>query len=77
MGKFVIFRGRNGQFYWHFKANNEEIICVSEGYTSKENAQASIGIMKVYGISAPVVDATLNSVYWVNKIEERTQCQGI
>lgn len=30
-----LFQGRNGQYYWHVKAANGQILCHSEGYTTK------------------------------------------
>ena len=35
---YEIFKSKNGQFYWRLKARNGEVIAISEGYTSKENA---------------------------------------
>lgn len=35
MGKFVITKSSNGEYRFKLKANNGEIILVSEGYTSK------------------------------------------
>lgn len=37
--KFEILTAANGQFYWHFKAGNGEILCHSETYTSKQSAE--------------------------------------
>lgn len=38
MGKFTLFTGKNGEFYWNLKAGNGEIIGQSEGYTTKSAA---------------------------------------
>ena len=59
MAKFVIFRGRDGQFYWHLKAPNGEIICQSEGYASKQGAQNGIVACKKYAPTAPVDDQAM------------------
>lgn len=38
-GKFVLFKSPNdGQFYWHLKAANGEIVLQSEGYKTKQGA---------------------------------------
>ena len=35
-GKFVYWKSdKNGQWYWHLKARNGQIICQSEGYKRK------------------------------------------
>lgn len=55
-GKFEIFKGNNGQYYWRLKAPNGEILCWSEGYTTKQNAQNGVDACKKYAPDAPVVD---------------------
>lgn len=60
MAKFVIFRGKNGQFYWHLKAPNGEIICQSEGYASKQGAQTGIAACKKYTPTASVDDHSMS-----------------
>jgi len=45
MGKFTIYSGNNGQFYFNLKAGNGQIILKSEGYTTKaacDNGIASV-----------------------------------
>ncbi|MGE4314223.1 MAG: YegP family protein [Pseudobdellovibrionaceae bacterium] len=54
MGIFEIFTGRDGQFYWHLKAPNGQVLCVSEGYTQKHNAQAGVDACKKYASTALV-----------------------
>ena len=46
MGKFVVFNGTNGNFYFHLKAGNGEIILSSESYTSKQNCFNGIASVK-------------------------------
>lgn len=58
MGKFEIFKGKNGNFYFHLKAANGQIIAASEGYTSKQGAQDGIASVKLLAASAPTVDLT-------------------
>ena len=38
MGTFVKGKQTDGQFYWKLNAANGETLCVSEGYTTKQNA---------------------------------------
>ena len=56
MAKFVIFRGRDGQYYWHLKALNGEKICHSEGYASKQGAQTGVAACKKYAPTASIED---------------------
>lgn len=41
-GKFEVFLGKSGEFYFRLKASNGEIILGSEGYTTKANCQSGI-----------------------------------
>lgn len=44
-GKFVVFKGKNGEDYFKLKAGNGEVIFTSEGYKSRkscENGMASV-----------------------------------
>jgi len=54
MGTFEIFPGRDGQYYWRLKAPNGETLCVSEGYTTKQNAHNGVNACKRYAPTAPV-----------------------
>jgi len=58
MHKFEIFKGNNGWFYFRLKAPNGEIICASEGYSSKQGAQNGVAAVKQYAPTAPVYDLT-------------------
>lgn len=42
MGKFVIKKSSNGQFYFNLKAGNGETILTSETYATKASAQNGI-----------------------------------
>jgi uncharacterized protein YegP (UPF0339 family) len=45
MGKFVIKKGKNNEFYFNLKADNGQVILASEGYSTKtacENGIASV-----------------------------------
>jgi hypothetical protein len=58
VGKFEIFRAVNGSYYFRLKSPNGEIICTSEGYTSKQGAQNGVHAVKTYAPLAPVIDLT-------------------
>jgi uncharacterized protein len=36
----------NGQWYWHLKARNGEIVAQSEGYTTKQKCREGIALTK-------------------------------
>lgn len=44
--KFTLFKGSNGQFYFHLKAGNGEKVLHSEGYTSKSSCENGIDSVK-------------------------------
>ena len=58
MGKFEIFKGINGNYYFRLKAANGQIIAASEGYASKQGAQDGIAAVKLLAPTAPTVDLT-------------------
>lgn len=45
-GKFQLFKGINGQYYFRLKAPNGEIIGHSEGYTTKQSAENGISSVR-------------------------------
>ncbi|MHA6288944.1 YegP family protein [Maricaulis sp. CAU 1757] len=55
--RFEIIKGQDDQFYWHLKAPNGEIICQSEGYTTKESAKTGIRSVKDNASKAAIVEA--------------------
>lgn len=46
MGKFVIKKGSNSQYYFSLKADNGQTILSSEGYVSKSGCEAGISSVK-------------------------------
>jgi uncharacterized protein len=46
MGKFTLFKGKDNQFYFHLKANNNEKVLASEGYTHKQGCLNGIDSVK-------------------------------
>lgn len=39
MARFDVFEGSGGNWFWHLKASNHEIVTQSEGYSRKESAE--------------------------------------
>lgn len=56
MIRFEILLNVNRQYYWRLVASNNEIVCWSESYTSKQNALNSIQFVKQWALSAPIHD---------------------
>jgi len=54
MAKFQIYEDRAGEHRWRLKALNGEIVCVSEGYSSKQNAENSVDWTKANAKDASV-----------------------
>jgi uncharacterized protein YegP (UPF0339 family) len=54
--RFEIRQSKDGLYYWHFVAPNNEICCVSHMYTTKEHAVYSARVMKTHAAEAPIVD---------------------
>lgn len=46
MGKYIIKKGGDGQFYFNFTATNGRIIVASEGYASKQGCKDGIASVK-------------------------------
>lgn len=45
--KFQIFKGTDGQFYFHLRASNGEITLQSEGYTTRQNCEYGINSVRL------------------------------
>jgi uncharacterized protein YegP (UPF0339 family) len=56
MAQFEIRKATNGQYYWVFQGNNNEVICQSEIYVSKDSAKNSIQVVKVQAPGAGTND---------------------
>lgn len=56
MGKFEIFIGEDGQFYFHLKAENGLIIAASQAYTTKQSAENGIEAIKRVAMQAEISD---------------------
>lgn len=51
-GRFETFTGRDGKTYFHLLAGNGEKVLASQGYASKQSAEAGIDSVKANAISA-------------------------
>ena len=52
--KFQVFKGEDNQYYFRLKAGNGEIICASQGYTTKQSCLHGIDAIKSVASGAPV-----------------------
>jgi len=51
MGKFQVFKGKQGKHYFRLKAGNNQIVLQSQGYTTKAAAKAGVVSVKKNGKS--------------------------
>jgi uncharacterized protein YegP (UPF0339 family) len=56
--KFEVMKNSKGQFYWHLKADNGEIVATSETYTTKKDSMDTINSIKKITPNATVDDKT-------------------
>ncbi len=54
MIKFEIYLGQDNLWYWRLKAANNEIVCWSEGYSSRQGAIISANWVKNNAPLAPI-----------------------
>ncbi|TXH08896.1 MAG: DUF1508 domain-containing protein [Spirochaetes bacterium] len=54
--KFEIFKGKDGLFYFHFKARNGKIMFQSEGYKAKNKAYNAVYLIQQEADYADVVE---------------------
>jgi uncharacterized protein YegP (UPF0339 family) len=65
--KFQVFHGIDGQYYFHLRASNGEIVLQSEGYARSASATNGIGSVKVNGVDShkyQVHDAANGQAYF-------------
>ncbi len=55
---FTVFQGKDDQYYWNLKAKNGEILCQSEGYTTKQSAEGGVEACKRQAYDAGTIDET-------------------
>lgn len=56
--EFQILAAKGGGYYWHFKSANNEIVCASQVYTTKQAAIHGAYVVKNDAAGAPVLDYT-------------------
>jgi uncharacterized protein len=57
--RFEIVRNSQGQYYWHMRAANGQIIAYSgETYVAKTSCRHALDLVRTGSASAPVVDLT-------------------
>jgi hypothetical protein len=52
--KFQVFVGKDDQFYFRLKATNGEVICSSQGYTTKQSCLNGIQAVKSVAANASI-----------------------
>ncbi len=57
-GKFEIFQDNSGEFRFHLKASNGDIVAVSQAYETKASAKNGIALVQKSAARASVVDLT-------------------
>ena len=58
MGKFVVYKDKRGEYRWKLLADNNQIIAVGEGYSSKAGCMNGIESVKKNAPKAKVDDET-------------------
>lgn len=56
--RFKVLRAEGGGYFWHLQAANNEIVCASQVYTTKEACSDGAFWVKKNGGDAPVYDCT-------------------
>lgn len=54
--RFVVDKSSDGQYYWYYRAANEQILVTSETYTRKQSALDAIASLKENAAAAGIVD---------------------
>lgn len=57
MGKFKLFEGTDGNWYFSLHAGNGEIIATSEGYSSKQMAKNGIKSVRANALTAEISES--------------------
>lgn len=58
MYKFEVYKDKNGEFRFRFRASNGEVMFSSEGYSAKASALKSIESIKKHAPGAELEDQT-------------------
>jgi uncharacterized protein len=59
MVRFEIYIDRDSEYRWRLVASNNEPVCWSEGYRTKQGASDSIKWVAYWASRAPVKDLTI------------------
>ena len=71
MSKFQIYKDRKGEYRWHLRARNGEIIADSnEGYSRKASCKHGIDLVKQQAANAEVEDQTESRAAQADRTEE-------
>jgi uncharacterized protein len=78
VSKFQIYKDRKGEYRWHLRARNGEIIADSnEGYSSKANCKHGIDLVREQAASAAVEDQTEEDPTERRAEADRTEKEGL
>lgn len=47
---------KDGKWYFHLKASNGEIVCASQGYSSKQGCLKGISVVKLHSIGSKIIE---------------------
>ncbi len=77
-GKFEIFKGGDGRYYFHLLAGNYEKLLQSQGYTRKSSAESGVASVKSNGATAAnykILEST-DGHWYVNLVAKNGQIIG-
>jgi uncharacterized protein YegP (UPF0339 family) len=78
VSKFQLYEDRKGEYRWHLRARNGEIIADSnEGYSSKASCKHGIDLVKEQAASAVVEDQTEEEQTERRAEATRTEKEGL
>jgi uncharacterized protein YegP (UPF0339 family) len=78
VSKFQIYKDRKGEYRWHLRARNGEIIADSnEGYSRKASCQHGIDLVREQAASAAVEDQTEEDQTERRAEADRTEKEGL
>jgi uncharacterized protein len=78
VSKFQLYKDRKGEYRWHLRARNGEIIADSnEGYSSKASCKHGIDLVKEQAASAVVEDQTEEEQTERRAEATRTEKEGL
>jgi uncharacterized protein len=78
VSKFQIYKDRKGEYRWHLRARNGEIIADSnEGYSSKASCKHGIDLVREQAAGAAVEDQTEEDQTERRAEADRTEKEGL